>query len=152
MQKTSTTGFRGLTVYKKSFDLAMEIFEITKNFPPQEKYELTDQIRRSSRAVCRAIGEGYRKRQYPKHFSSKMSDSDMENTETQVSLDFAKECNYISEKAYIDLIEKSEEVGRLLNHMVENPERYMPRGAGNNRRQLENVNRQTLSQRFFSIP
>ena len=120
-------GFRKLTVYIKAFDLAMEIFELTKSFPTEEKYELTDQIRRSSRAVCRAIGEGYRKRQYPKHFSSKMSDSDMENTETQVSLDFAFKCGYISENDYNDLIKKSEEVGRLLNHMVENPEKYMPR-------------------------
>lgn len=120
-------GFRDLTVYTKAFDLAMEIFEITKNFPAEEKYELVDQIRRSSRAVCRAIGEGYRKRQYPKHFSSKMSDSDMENTETQVSLDFALKCGYISESTYFNMIEKSGEVGRLLNHMVENPEKYMPR-------------------------
>ncbi|WP_167617179.1 four helix bundle protein [Maribellus sediminis] len=121
------SGFRKLTVYKKAFDLAMEIFEITKAFPAQEKYELTDQIRRSSRAVCRAIGEGYRKRQYPKHFSSKMSDSDMENTETQVSLDFALKCEYISKVEYNSLIEKSEEVGRRLNHMIENPEKYLPR-------------------------
>lgn len=120
-------GFRGLTVYKKAFELAMDIYEITKEFPAIEKFELTDQIRRSSRAVCRAIGEGYRKRQYPKHFSSKMSDSDMENTETQVSLDFAFECKYISQDQYDTLIEKSEEVGRLLNHMVENPEKYIPR-------------------------
>jgi len=120
-------GFRGLTAYKKAFSLAMEIFEVTKKFPSEEKYELTDQIRRSSRAVCRAIGEGYRKRQYPKHFSSKMSDADMENTETQVSLDFAFECKYISREFYNDLIDKSEEVGRLLNHMVENPEKYKPR-------------------------
>lgn len=120
-------GFRGLTVYKKAFELAMDIYEMTKEFPAIEKFELTDQIRRSSRAVCRAIGEGYRKRHYPKHFSSKMSDSDMENTETQVSLDFAFECKYISQEQYNDLIEKSEEVGRLLNHMVENPEKYMPR-------------------------
>lgn len=120
-------GFRGLMAYKKAFLLAMEIFNITKMFPSEEKYELTDQIRRSSRAVCRAIGEGYRKRQYPKHFSSKMSDSDMENTETQVSLDFAFECKYISQEQYNDLIEKSEEVGRLLNHRVENPENYIPR-------------------------
>ncbi len=132
MKNTIDKGFRGLTVYKKSFALAMEIFEITKVFPKEEKYELTDQIRRSSRAVCRAIGEGYRKRQYPKHFSSKMSDSDMENTETQVSLDFAMECNYITKETYSSLIEKSEEVGRLLNHMVENPEKYVPRRTENN--------------------
>ena len=119
--------FRDLTVYKKAFELAMKIFEITKKFPAEEKFELTDQIRRSSRAVCRAIGEGYRKRQYPKHFSSKMSDADMENTETQVSLDFALACNYITHEEYQELLISSEEVGRMLNHMVENPERYGPK-------------------------
>ena len=121
-----TGSFRDLTVYKKAFDLAMRVFEITKEFPKEEKYELTDQIRRSSRAVCRAIGEGYRKRQYPKHFSSKMSDADMENTETQVSLDFAETCKYISQEQYQGLLNSSEEVGRMLNHMVENPEKYRP--------------------------
>lgn len=105
----------------------MQIFDITKNFPPEERYELTGQLRRSSRAVCRAIGEGYRKRQYPKHFSSKMSDADMENTETQVSLDFAQACSYISKDEYSELRNRSEEVGRMLNHMVENPEKYRPR-------------------------
>lgn len=119
--------FRDLTVYQKAFSLAMKIFEITKKFPSEEKYELTDQIRRSSRAVCRAIGEGYRKRQYPKHFSSKMSDADMENTETQVSLDFAETCEYITKEEYKDLLDNSEEVGRILNHMVENPEKFTPR-------------------------
>jgi len=119
--------FRDLKVYQKSFAFAMKIFGITKNFPKEEKYELTDQIRRSSRAVCRAIGEGYRKRQYPRHFSSKMSDADMENTETQVSLDFAKSCNYISDREYQEFIDDSEEVGRMLNHMISNPEKYMPR-------------------------
>ncbi len=119
--------FKDLTVYKKAFSLAMEIFEITKKFPVEEKYELTDQIRRSSRAVCRAIGEGYRKRQYPRHFSSKMSDADMENTETQVSIDFALSCKYITEEVNKELLLKSEEIGRMLNHMVENPEKYSPR-------------------------
>jgi len=119
--------FRELKVFQKAFAFAMKIFEITKEFPREEKFELTDQIRRSSRAVCRAIGEGYRKRQYPKHFSSKMSDADMENTETQVSLDFAKSCKYISDKDYRELITNSEEIGRMLNHMVLNPEKYLPR-------------------------
>jgi len=119
--------FRELTVYKKAFAFAMRIFEITKKFPAEEKYELTDQTRRSSRSVCRAIGEGYRKRQYPKHFSSKMSDADMENTETQVSLDFAEACEYITRIQYNELIKDSEEIGRLLNHMIENPEKYLPR-------------------------
>lgn len=119
--------FRDLTVFKKAFSLAMEIFEITKGFPSEEKYELTDQLRRSSRSVCRTIGEGYRKRHYPKHFSSKMSDSDMENSETQISLDFAYACKYISLPVYNDLISKSEEIGRMLNHMIENPHKYSPK-------------------------
>ena len=119
--------FRDLKVYKKAFALAMDIFEMTKTFPAEEKYELTSQMRRSSRAVCRAIGEGYRKRQYPKHFSSKMSDADMENTETQVSLDFAKACHYITMGKHQTITEQSEEVGRMLNHMIENPERYGPK-------------------------
>jgi len=105
----------------------MEIFKITKKFPKEEKYELTDQLRRSSRSVCRGIGEGYRKRQYSKLFSSKMSDADMENTETQVSLDFAGDCKYITQEENRELRSKSEEVGRLLNHMVENPEKYAPK-------------------------
>jgi four helix bundle protein len=120
-------GFRDLKVFAKAFSLAMEIFKITKRFPKEEKYELTDQIRRSSRAVCRAIGEGYRKRQYPKLFSSKMSDADMENSETQVSLDFALACEYILNEDYQKLISQSEEVGRMLNHMIENPEKYSPK-------------------------
>ena len=120
-------GFRDLIVYNKAFDLAMEIFVITKKLPPEEKYELSDQIRRSSRSVCRAIGEGYRKRQYPKHFASKMSDADSENTETQVSLDFILHCGYITNERYLDILNKSEEIGRMLNNMVENPEKFLPK-------------------------
>lgn len=120
-------GFRDLTVFKKAFSLAMDVFEVTKSFPNEEKYALTDQLRRSSRSVCRAIGEGYRKRQYPKHFSSKMSDGDMENSETQISIDFALACKYLTKEKRDEIVLKSEEVGRLLNHMVENPEKYKPR-------------------------
>lgn len=116
--------FRDLIVYKKAFSLAMEIFKASKKFPKEETYSLTDQIRRSSRSVCANIGEAYRKRQYPAHFVSKTSDSDMENSETQVWLDFALACEYISESIHKSFIEKSEEVGRLLNHMMENPEKY----------------------------
>jgi four helix bundle protein len=118
--------FRDLNVYKKAFDFVMKIFEVTKKFPVEEKYELTDQLSRSSLAVCSAIGEGYRKRQYPGHFSRKMSDADMGITETHVSIDFALNCNYISEEIYHDLIERSEETGRMLNHMVKNPIKFKP--------------------------
>ena len=119
--------FRDLKVYQKSFALAMDIFEQTKSFPKSELFALTDQLRRSSRSVCRAIAEGYRKRQYPNHFSSKMSDADMENTETIVSLDFALYCNYIILEKHNQLVKEAEEVGRMLGHMVKNPEKFLPR-------------------------
>jgi len=118
------TGFRNLTAYQKSFALAMDIFKICKTFPKEELFGLTSQIRNCSRSVCASIGEGYRKRRYPAHFVSKMSDADMENSETQVWIDFALACEYISKEMFEDLIARSEEVGRLLNHMVENPDKY----------------------------
>ena len=117
--------FRDLTVYKKAFALAMDIFRISKKVPAEEKYSLTDQIRRSSRAVCACIGEAYRKRQYKAHFVSKSSDADMENTETRVWLDFLNECGYITQTEYSELDSKAEEIGKLLNHMIENPEKYI---------------------------
>lgn len=116
--------FRDLIVYKKAFSLAMEIFEMVKTFPKEEKYSLTDQIVRSSRAVCANIAEGYRKRRYVAHFVAKVTDSDMENTETQTWLDFSLACNYITQEKYKDLLNKSEEVGRLLQNMITNPHRY----------------------------
>ena len=119
-----TSGFRNLLVYQKAFSLAMEIFELVKSFPGEEKYGLSSQIRNSSRSVCSNIGEGYRKRQYPAHFVSKISDSDMENTETQVWLDFSLKCNYIAKETYDDLTGKSEEIGKLLNSILRHPEKY----------------------------
>jgi four helix bundle protein len=116
--------FRDLTVYKKAFDLAMEIFQVSKKFPSEEKYSLTDQVRRSSRSVCSSIGEAYRKRQYKAHFVSKSSDADMENTETRVWLDFALACEYLNKELWQVFDEKAIEVGKLLNHMIENPEKY----------------------------
>ena len=117
--------FRDLTVYKKSFALAMDIFEISKTFPKEETYSLTDQVRRSSRSVCSSIGEGYRKRQYEKHFVSKMSDADSENSETLVWLDFANACKYINFESYNKLKLQSEEIGKLLYHTLHYPEKYM---------------------------
>jgi four helix bundle protein len=122
MQNSS---FRDLTVYKRAFQLAMEIFELSKDFPKEEKYSLIDQIRRSSRAICGCIAEAYRKRNYPAYFVSKSSDADMENSETQAWLDFSRACGYLNEDQFQDLLMKSEEVGKLLNHMVENPEKYI---------------------------
>jgi four helix bundle protein len=117
--------FRDLTVYKKAFELAMEIFEICKKFPKEETYSLTYQIRRSSRSVCSCIAEAYRKRRYKAYFVSKSFDADMENSETQVWLDFSFKCKYINKNEYVSLKEKSDEIGKLLNHMVEFPEKYL---------------------------
>lgn len=116
--------YKDLLAYKKSFSLAMKIFEITKTFPKEETYSLTDQIRRSSRSVPVTIAEAYRKRIYPKHFHSKLTDSDAENSETQVWLDFALSCNYISETIYQELTSESLEIGKLINYMILNPEKF----------------------------
>jgi four helix bundle protein len=116
--------FKDLMVYKKAFALAMEIFHITKKFPPEEKYGLTNQIRKSSRSVCSNLGEGYRKRRYEAHFISKVSDADMENSETQVWLDFSLACEYLLKEIYLNLTAKSEEIGRLLNDIIVHPKKY----------------------------
>jgi four helix bundle protein len=118
------TGFENLTVYKKSFNLAMKIYEATKGFPKDEKYSLTDQIRRSSRAVNANLAEAYSKRRYEPHFISKLSDADMENNETQVWLRFSFECKYTSLEVYNELMEISKEVGNLLNYMIQNHQKF----------------------------
>ena len=92
----TSQGF-GLRVYQLAFKLAMEIFEVSKKFPPEEKYSLIDQIRRASRSIASNIGESYRKKLYPKSFVSKLSDADGECAETQVGIDFAAACKYISQ-------------------------------------------------------
>ena len=119
--------FRNLTAYKKAFELAMDIFKVTRSFPKEERYSLVDQIRRSSRAVCSCIGEAYRKRDYEGYFVSKTSDADSENTETRVHLDFSLSCEYISFEKWNELDSKAVEVGRLLGHMIEHPDRYRRR-------------------------
>ncbi len=111
-------------VYQKAFALAMEIFEISKSFPKDEVYSLTNQIRKSSRSVCACLAEAYRKKKYSAHFISKITDSDMENSETTVWIDFAIACKYITQEKYLNLISKNEEIGKLLNHMLNNPDKY----------------------------
>jgi four helix bundle protein len=120
----ATYNFKDTTVFKKAYSLAMEIFEISKTFLKEEKYSLTDQVRRSSRSVCANIAEAYRKKRYFAHFISKLTDSDAENSETSVWIDFAFSCSYINEINKIALIYKSEEVGKLIHHMINNPEKY----------------------------
>ena len=116
--------FKELLAYQKSFQLAMEIFELSKNFPKEEKYSLTDQVRRSSRSVPVNIAEAYRKRRYIKHFISKLTDSDAENSETNVWLKFTLECKYIEKDTFENLNSKSIEIGKLINYMINNPEKF----------------------------
>ena len=116
--------FKKLLAYQKSFDLAMSIFEISKSFPKKETYSLTDQIRRSSRSVCANIAEAYRKRIYPKHFTSKLTDADGENSETNTWLEFALACGYITPEAYSKCSEQGKEIGKLINYMINNPGKF----------------------------
>ena len=120
-------GHRDLKVFQLAYKLAMEIFEASKSFPKEEKYSLTDQIRRSCRSVAANIAEGFRKRQYPKMFVSKLADADGEATETQVWLDFARDCEYLPIAHYEELTKGYEETGKMLGKMMSIPEQFMPR-------------------------
>ena len=117
--------FQDLLAYKKSFELSMVIFDLSKTFPIEEKYSLTDQIRRSSRSVSANIAEATRKRVYEKHFISKLTDSDAENSETQVWLEYSLACEYINQEQFDFLTEKSFEVGKLLYYMMNNPDKFL---------------------------
>jgi four helix bundle protein len=120
-------GYRDLIVYQKAFALAMKIFHLTKKFPKEETYSLVDQIRRSSRSVCSCIAEAYRKRKYQGYFVNKVSDADGENSETLVWLEFALASGYIALEEQQELELSAEEVGRMLNSMLENPEKFLPK-------------------------
>jgi four helix bundle protein len=123
----TSKGYRDLIVYKKAFALAMNVFHTSKGFPKEERYALTDQIRRSSRAVCSCIAEAYRKRQYQPYFVNKVSDADGENSETIVWLEFSEGCEYLTTEKRKELEDLSDEVGRMLNYMVQNPEKFLPK-------------------------
>jgi len=115
---------RKLRVYIKAFENAMEIFALTKSFPKEETYSLTDQIRRSSRSVCSNIAEAFRRRKYSKSFSSKLNESEAEVAETQNWLDFALKCGYISEESYKVLDSAYEEIIGMLINMHKHPEKW----------------------------
>jgi four helix bundle protein len=117
-------GFRDLKVYQLSYKLALEIFETTKEFPKEELYSLTDQIRRSSRSVPSNIAEAWKRRKYPKAFSNKLIDSLAEESETEVSLDFSKDFNYLTKEKHSYFLEKYDEVPRMLYSMIENPDKF----------------------------
>jgi four helix bundle protein len=119
-------GHRDLKVYQLAYKLAMEVFTESKSFPQDERYSLTSQIRRSSRSVAANIAEGFRKRQYPSMFVSKLADSDAEATETQVWLDFARDCGYLPIEHHRDLAAGYDEIGRMLGSMMATPEKFVP--------------------------
>lgn len=112
---------KDLEVFKTSFSSGMEVFEMTKSFPKEETYSLTDQIRRSSRSVSGNLAEAFRKRRYPKAFISKLSDSEGEAAETQVWLDYALACGYIEDKLYHDLTDKYDHIIAMIVNMIRKP-------------------------------
>jgi len=117
-------GHRDLKVYQLSYKLAMEIFHLSKSFPREELYSLTDQIRRSSRSVAANVAEGFRKRRYPNHFVSKLTDCDAEATETQVWIDFAHDCGYLSQKNRDQLLSGYEQVGKMPSGMMASVDKF----------------------------
>ena len=117
-----------LRVYQTAYRLASEVFEISKSFPPEEKFALTSQIRRSSRSTCLNLREAWAKRRYEAHFISKLTDCDGENGETDSSLDFARDCEYISNEKHAELAELCRQVGQMLGAMMRNPQPFLISG------------------------
>ena len=117
-------GFRDLKVFKLAYQLALEIFEITKSFPREEKYSLTDQLRRSSRSIPANIAEAWRKRKYIKNFVSKLYDSYGEEGETEVWLNMSKDLGYITNEKRIYFIDEYTEISKMLYSMINKPEKF----------------------------
>ena len=116
--------YRTLLAYVKGFSLAMEIYQLSKSFPKEEKYSMTDQLRRSSRSVCANLVEAYKRRRYKDYFISKLNDAETENAETQVWIEFALACDYISKDKYVELSSRNDEVAKLILYMLNNPEKF----------------------------
>ena len=117
-------GYRDLIVFQKSYKAALEIYEISKSFPSEERYSLIDQIRRSSRSIPANLAEGWRKRNYPKMFVSKLIDCSGETSETVVWLDFSKDLKYLSEEKDLYFLEIYEEISKMLTSMIKAPEKF----------------------------
>ena len=129
---------RDLEVYKKAFEAAMRIFDLTKSFPKEETYSLTDQIRRSSRAVCANLAEAWRKRRYEAAFISKLSDAESEAAETQVWLEFAVKCGYLERNQAASLYHVYDEILSMLVAMINHPEKWVLPGKKRRRGEREN--------------
>ncbi len=119
--KRKVVTHRDLDVYQKAFGAATQIFELSKVFPKEEAYSLTDQIRRSSRSVCANLAEAWRRRRYEKAFVSKLTDSEGEAAETQVWLEFAVRCTYLQPAQARELYQTYDEIIRMIVSMVKNP-------------------------------
>jgi four helix bundle protein len=117
---------KDLDVYIKAYELAMKVYRLSKRFPSEEKYALTSQIRRSSRSVCLNLREAWAKRRYEAHFISKLTDCDGENSETESSLDFARDCGYISTQDHQELTAACQSIGRMLGSMIRKPTCFRP--------------------------
>jgi four helix bundle protein len=114
-----------LAVYRLAHELAMEVYELSQHFPPEERFALTTQIRRSSRSVCLNLREAWAKRRYEAHFVSKLTDCDGENSETDSSVDFAKDCQYISTTEHQLLTAKCADIGRMLGQMMKKSQSFL---------------------------
>ena len=123
-RKKDIRHFRDLEVYQRAFRAAMEIFEITKSFPGEEKYSMVDQVRRSSRSVCSNIAEGWRKRKYEPVFCNKMTDSMQEASETQCWLEFAQACRYISNDVFQRMDQEYENIIGMLISMEKKASKF----------------------------
>jgi four helix bundle protein len=118
------SSFKDLRVYKLAFEVQQEIFETSKRFPAEERYALTDQIRRASRSIGANLAEAWQKRRYVAHFVSKLTDADGEQAETQHWLDTATACNYVTEKEQKVLLGKCARIGQMLGTMMAKPEKF----------------------------
>ncbi len=116
---------KDLEVYKIAYQLAMDVFDLSKQFPAEERYALTSQIRRSSRSVCLNLREAWAKRKYEAHFVSKLTDCDGENAETDSSLDFALACDYIISSEHEELTAMNRSTGRMLGAMIKDPAPFL---------------------------
>ena len=114
-----------LEVYQKAYRLAMEIFDVSKSFPSEERFALISQCRRSSRSVAMNLREAWAKRRYEAHFISKLTDCDGENSETDTSLDFALDCEYITKARHSELTALNHEGGRMLGSMLNTPQKWL---------------------------
>jgi len=117
--------YKDLVSYQKAYKLAMRIFEISKSFPMEERFSLTNQIRRSSRSVCANLAEAFRRKLYRRYFTSKINDCLTENSETEVWIEFAKDCKYLEQKDYLELLSLNNEVGKLLWFIANNPNKFL---------------------------